>query len=150
MADLTRDEVRALLEGATPGPWLKSAHDDRDNPTWDLWAQAEVDRTGGDNGCIAFDIRDADARLMAAAPELARLLLEAMERDAQQVDAATEGIACGVHPSPRLPTIAEAPDVCPYCGGVDFEPSFGLAGGGYGAYLACAACSQIVGKDQEP
>ena len=42
-------------------------------------------------------------------------------------------IICGANPPPNAETL---PEVCPKCGSkTDF--GFGLAGGGYGAYVAC-------------
>ena len=65
---MTADELRALVNEATPGPW-EALHD---NGT--VWASGF---------CIAADqfhhARQADARLIALAPLLASLFADAME-----------------------------------------------------------------------
>ena len=46
------------------------------------------------------------------------------------------------------PNIPEyAPDVCPKCQG-ELEAGFGLVGGGYGVYMYCSRCGEIVSKTQ--
>ena len=39
------------------------------------------------------------------------------------------------------------PDMCPDCK-VEAECGFGLAGGGFGAYMYCPNCSKILSKTQ--
>ena len=58
-----------LLKGTTPGPW--SSEESFDGSA--IWA---IPVHGGDEP-LAEDVKPADARLMAAAPELARELVEA-------------------------------------------------------------------------
>jgi hypothetical protein len=38
---------------------------------------------------------------------------------------------------------------CPSCG-AETETGFGLAGGGYGPYTYCHACSMVTSKSPEP
>lgn len=84
--ELTDDNVRALLKKAGPGPW------DVDGPVWNrtVWRSSEnrVCFMAHSNGLD--DDRDmATSRLVAAAPDLARALLEARaERDAARADTA--------------------------------------------------------------
>jgi hypothetical protein len=49
---------------------------------------------------------------------------------------------------PDIPALSDGPDVCPCCGG-ELIHGYGLAGGGIGVYLACAACALIVAKDED-
>ena len=79
---MKKEELRALLEGATPGDWyaLEEHHEDG-------WPEVRVAPSGApDDGgdVLATVFAPADARLMAAAPTLARLLLESMERVERQ------------------------------------------------------------------
>lgn len=61
---MTDDELRALLDGATPGEWDATA----------LRRESAVCTSGG--ALVADCVTDADARLIAAAPDLAREVLE--------------------------------------------------------------------------
>lgn len=68
---ITPDQARALLDGATPGPW--DVHTDPDDPDGTFI----YDDTG--NMCIAVepagsDYREADLALAAAAPDLAQTI----------------------------------------------------------------------------
>ena len=74
MTDMTDDQVRALLDGATPGPWRA------DGEPWNrvVWSSADnrVCFMAHSNGLD--DARDiATSNLAAAAPDLARVLLDA-------------------------------------------------------------------------
>lgn len=74
MTELTDSEVRALLDGATPGPWRA------DGEPWNriVWSSADnrVCFMAHSNGLD--DARDiATSNLAAAAPDLARALLDA-------------------------------------------------------------------------
>ena len=79
MTDLTDEAVKALLDGATPGPWRA------DGEPWNrvVWSSADnrVCFMAHSNGLN--DERDiATSNLAAAAPDLARALLDARaERD---------------------------------------------------------------------
>ena len=75
---LTDEAVKALLDGATPGPWRAV-----------MGSRHVVDVFAGDRDVVSvygsgvgFEYRDANARLIAAAPDLARALLDA-RADAQ-------------------------------------------------------------------
>ncbi len=82
MTDLTREQIEALLDGATQGPWQA------DGEPWNriVWSSAEnrVCFMAHSNGLD--DARDiATSNLVAAAPDLARQLLATMtERDEAQ------------------------------------------------------------------
>lgn len=74
MTDLTREQLEALLDGATQGPWQA------DGEPWNriVWSSAEnrVCFMAHSNGLD--DARDiATSNLAAAAPDLARALLDA-------------------------------------------------------------------------
>ena len=74
MTDLTDEAVKALLDGATPGPWRA------DGEPWNrvVWSSADnrVCFMAHSNGLD--DARDiATSNLAAAAPDLARVLLDA-------------------------------------------------------------------------
>ena len=80
MTDLTDDQVKALLDGATPGPWRA------DGEPWNrvVWSP------NGNRVCFMAhssglnDARDtATSNLVAAAPDLARALLDARAELAQ-------------------------------------------------------------------
>ena len=79
MTDLTDDQVKAMLDGATPGPWRAEGE------PWNriVWSSADnrVCFMAHSNGLD--DARDiATSNLAAAAPDLARALLDARaERD---------------------------------------------------------------------
>jgi len=74
MTDLTDEAVKSLLDGATPGPWRA------DGEPWNrvVWSSADnrVCFMAHSNGLD--DARDiATSNLIAAAPDLARALLDA-------------------------------------------------------------------------
>lgn len=76
---MTRDEVQKLLDGATPGPWHLGPDEDEGLPALLITSQ------GGRGWSIAtaycgYHAGEADARLITAAPDLARALIEAMDR----------------------------------------------------------------------
>jgi hypothetical protein len=85
---VTPDQLKALAEAATPGPWEPLFEDDREasvfstsrdhgwvTPRPDKYTQA---RTGHECECTE-GLTDADARLIALAPDLARLCAEMAE-----------------------------------------------------------------------
>jgi len=93
MTDLTREQIEALLDGATPGPW--ACHFGNDNITCDckyvladyggMGSIATIDvckemhgEWGDDNG-PSVDVAKANARLIAAVPDLARQLLATLD-----------------------------------------------------------------------
>lgn len=59
-----------------------------------------------------------------------------------------EIIICGTAPREGMPDANTPPERCPECGCAEFGHGFGLAGGGYGPYLACERCSYVVAKTQ--
>lgn len=79
MTDMTDDQVRALLDGATPGPWRA------DGEPWNriVWSSADNRVCFMAHSSGLNDARDiATSNLVAAAPDLARALLDARaERD---------------------------------------------------------------------
>lgn len=85
--ELTDNEVRALLDGATPGPWQVEGV--RHSGDLKIGAGTRLHMVGPDCDAVAaafFDMQTgrglADARLIAAAPDLARAALSARaERD---------------------------------------------------------------------
>lgn len=93
MTDLTREQIEALLDGATQGPWQA------DGEPWNriVWSSAEnrVCFMAHSNGLD--DARDiATSNLVATAPDLARQLLATMDAlaEAQAAQAATVQRAC--------------------------------------------------------
>mgnify|MGYP000281755907 CR=1 FL=1 len=79
MTELTDSEVRALLDGATPGPWRA------DGEPWNriVWSSADNRVCFMAHSSGLNDARDtATSNLVAAAPDLARALLDA-RADAQ-------------------------------------------------------------------
>ena len=79
MTDLTDDQVKALLEGATPGPWQSSAAAEQ-LPFGVMPRIYSADGTllaEVGNLTLDQDAWEANARLIAAAPDLARALLDA-------------------------------------------------------------------------
>lgn len=89
MTDMTDDQVRALLDGATPGPWRA------DGEPWNriVWSSADNRVCFMAHSSGLNDARDtATSNLVAAAPDLARALLDARaERD----DAFAAGVVHG-------------------------------------------------------
>jgi hypothetical protein len=74
MTDLTDDQVQALLDGATPGPWRA------DGEPWNriVWSSADNRVCFMAHSSGLNDARDiATSNLVAAAPDLARALLDA-------------------------------------------------------------------------
>lgn len=77
MNDERLAEIEALAEAATPGPWLQSAHDDNDYPTYDLvcdFLQQE------DMYLVAEDMRVEDAAFIAAARQAVPELVSEVRR----------------------------------------------------------------------
>jgi hypothetical protein len=80
MTDLTDDQVQALLDGATPGPWRA------DGEPWNriVWSSADNRVCFMAHSSGLNDARDiATSNLVAAAPDLARALLDARAKLAQ-------------------------------------------------------------------
>ena len=80
MTDLTDDQVQALLDGATPGPWRA------DGEPWNriVWSSADNRVCFMAHSSGLNDARDiATSNLIAAAPDLARALLDARAELAQ-------------------------------------------------------------------
>ena len=74
MSDLTDEAVKALLDGATPGPWRA------DGEPWNriVWSSADNRVCFMAHSSGLNDARDiATSNLVAAAPDLARALLDA-------------------------------------------------------------------------
>ena len=93
MTKLTDEAVKALLDGATPGPWRA------DGEPWNrvVWSSAEnrVCFMAHSNGLN--DERDiATSNLAAAAPDLARALLDARAELAQARAEAQAAVARGM------------------------------------------------------
>lgn len=65
---LTIPEIERLLANATPGPWEIDPHSDMPDCMNDVWFSDEIR--------ICADAYTTDARLMAAAPDLARLAID--------------------------------------------------------------------------
>ena len=85
MFGLNRPEIEKLLAGTTAGAWAWAAHDG--DPNDDLtyrgfpWIEREPTGAPGDDGdLLATCSNPGDARLMAAAPELARQCLALLDR----------------------------------------------------------------------
>lgn len=51
-------------------------------------------------------------------------------------------------PQEETIVVDELPDECPRCGSDDMVFGYGLAGGGFGSYLACE-CGALI-KEMEP
>ena len=80
MTDMTDDQVRALLDGATPGPWRA------DGEPWNriVWSSADNRVCFMAHSSGLNDARDiATSNLIAAAPDLARALLDTRAELAQ-------------------------------------------------------------------
>lgn len=80
MSDLTNEQVRALLDGATPGPWRA------DGAPWNriVWSSADNRVCFMAHSSGLNDARDtATSNLVAAAPDLARALLDARAENAR-------------------------------------------------------------------
>jgi hypothetical protein len=75
---VTAEEARKLLEGTTPGPWAFVP--------WYVEEASSAVRAP-DGWLIAATSSDADAKLSAAAPQLARTIITLSEREAR-MDAA--------------------------------------------------------------
>ena len=74
MTELTDEAVKALLDGATPGPWRA------DGEPWNriVWSSADNRVCFMAHSSGLNDARDiATSNLIAAAPDLARALLDA-------------------------------------------------------------------------
>jgi len=77
MTDLTEEAVKALLDGATPGPWLWEKEEYDEGRCWHLAPGVLILDADGGGPDGADEIDAANARLIAAAPDLARALLDA-------------------------------------------------------------------------
>ncbi len=77
MTELTDEAVKALLDGATPGPWLWEKEEYDEGRCWHLAPGVLILDADGGGPDGADEIDAANARLIAAAPDLARALLDA-------------------------------------------------------------------------
>ena len=85
---MTPDELRALADAATPGPWQ-------------FWTDSVADGVRIGSYTVNFGAQTADARLIALAPDLARLCAELgealthvlAEYDAGEVTDGSEAVA---------------------------------------------------------
>ena len=90
MTDLTDEAVKSLLEGATPGPWRA------DGEPWNriVWSSADNRVCFMAHSSGLNDARDiATSNLIAAAPDLARALLDARAELAEGAEAAEAELA---------------------------------------------------------
>lgn len=90
MTDLTDEAVKALLDGATPGPWLWEKEEYDEGRCWHLAPGVLILDADGGGPDGADEIDAANARLIAAAPTLATDLaaaLEEIERLTKEADA---------------------------------------------------------------
>ncbi len=98
---MTRAEIEELLDGTTPGPWCVGPVDDCMVFAPDRSEVADI--TGDYNEPDLWPIMEANARLIAAAPTLARRLLAVMEENERLQglvqDAYYEGYSAGYHTS---------------------------------------------------
>lgn len=93
MTDLTDESVKALLDGATPGPWRYDRTNGSPTTGEHMIAGAKPGYLAEVRDCGSGDVR-ANAHLIAAAPDLARALLDARAELAQaraEAQAAHEG-----------------------------------------------------------
>ena len=84
MTEQRLKEIKIALEKCS-GPWYRSAHDDSDHPTWDIWSEKELKRQtelerNEPSGLIAFDILDDDAKFISQAPAFIKELIQEVER----------------------------------------------------------------------
>ena len=90
MTDMTDEAVKSLLEGATPGPWRA------DGEPWNriVWSSADNRVCFMAHSSGLNDARDiATSNLIAAAPDLARALLDARAELAEGAEAAEAELA---------------------------------------------------------
>jgi hypothetical protein len=116
MTKLTDEAVKALLDGATPGPWRA------DGEPWNrvVWSSADnrVCFMAHSNGLD--DARDiATSNLAAAAPDLARALLDARAELAQARAEAQAAVARGMELAAEI--LAVRADVLLVDAGADAE-----------------------------
>lgn len=78
---ITKEEVQKLLDGATPGPWLREAQGIYADNGHKLIASVKSHEHG-----IAWPTTEANGNIMAAAPDLARFALAESAR-ADQAEA---------------------------------------------------------------
>ena len=80
------EEIRRLLEAATPGPWeAESSHDYLDGVT--TWRISGLERWRGLTNAVTFGEDEGTARLVAAAPALAAEALKLHEENGRLRDA---------------------------------------------------------------
>ena len=104
--ELTREEVEALLTGATPGPWRSAWEDQADTESTPqgeegpvIYSAASIDPADADvvagtwyDGPLTM-CRRPDAALIAAAPTIARQLVAEMDDNARLRDELAEARA---------------------------------------------------------
>mgnify|MGYP003514621241 CR=1 FL=1 len=101
MSDLTDEAVKALLDGATPGPWRA------DGEPWNriVWSSADNRVCFMAHSSGLNDARDiATSNLVAAAPDLARALLDARAELARVKTDAAAAMALVVERAAKIAT----------------------------------------------
>lgn len=95
---MTREQVAALLDGTTPGPWRLGSWGDNVFGTGPKDQWLPICRVKRDDAPLEESGDAKDARLIAAAPDLARQLLAAMDQlaDADMAQAALVERAAGL------------------------------------------------------
>ena len=117
---MTPDELRALADAATSGPWEVDAHDDGldvrgpEHAAATIWIHLAGPMTMGDDAVPEVKARAlADARLVALAPDLARLCAELGEtlgeilRQADLFEMSRNDAEAGLLDIEVVPTMAE-------------------------------------------
>ena len=119
MTDLTDESVKALLDGATPGAWAvnpKAATNVEAGRRGVAACGGYFDNTS--DGAYAVE-NEANAHLIAAAPDLARALLDARAELAQARAEAQAAVARGVELAAEI--LAVRADVLLVDAGADAE-----------------------------
>lgn len=79
---MTPEQIRALRDAATPGPWCLRGATSYDGPRYSV-RSGYADSAYPITGTIVSDRERADARLIAAAPTLATLAADALDEVAR-------------------------------------------------------------------
>jgi len=119
MTDLTDESVKALLDGATPGAWAvnpKAATNVEAGRRGVAACGGYFDNTS--DGAYAVE-NEANAHLIAAAPDLARALLDARAELAQARAEAQAAVALGMERAAEI--LAVRADVLLVDAGADAE-----------------------------